>query len=250
MSFTPPSWASQPERVATLEVYSESRQLKETRPIDTKPYYLLGRAADQVDIVLDDSSCSRAHAALVHHSDGRLFLIDLQSTHGTTIDGRPISGNKPAVLKDGACVKFGQLTQRFIIKCESSAEKRRCDQLSDMKVRASHLLVKHKDSRRPSSWKEPTITRTEDEALQMINAFRQQLALAFRLQIVSGEVDFATLASRESHCSSAQRGGDLGDFGPGQMQKAFEDAAFGLQVGELSGPVFSDSGVHLVLRTA
>jgi hypothetical protein len=37
------------------------------------------RIREQVDIVLDDSSCSRVHAALVHHSDGRLFVIDLQS---------------------------------------------------------------------------------------------------------------------------------------------------------------------------
>lgn len=71
----------------------------------------------------------------------------------------------------------------------------------------------------------------------------------FRRQIVAGS-DFATLASQESHCSSAQRGGDLGVFGKGQMQPAFEQAAFALRVGELSGPVFSDSGVHLILRTA
>lgn len=71
----------------------------------------------------------------------------------------------------------------------------------------------------------------------------------FRRQLVAG-ADFAALASKESHCSSAQRGGDLGVFGKGQMQPAFEQAAFALQVGELSGPVFSDSGVHLILRTA
>lgn len=45
---------------------------------------------------------------------------------------------------------------------------------------------------------------------------------AFREQIDSGAVVFATLASAESHCSSARRGGDLGEFGPGQMQAAFE----------------------------
>jgi NIMA-interacting peptidyl-prolyl cis-trans isomerase 1 len=33
------------------------------------------------------------------------------------------------------------------------------------------------------------------------------------------------------------------------MQKPFEDATFQLKVGELSGPVFTDSGVHLILRT-
>ena len=47
----------------------------------------------------------------------------------------------------------------------------------------------------------------------------------YRQQISSGAVDFGTVASTESHCSSAKRGGDLGAFGPGQMQKAFEDVS-------------------------
>ncbi|KAI8821777.1 peptidyl-prolyl cis/trans isomerase NIMA-interacting 1-like protein [Fimicolochytrium jonesii] len=109
------------------------------------------------------------------------------------------------------------------------------------KVRASHLLVKHRESRNPKSWKEDNITRTKEEALQKINDFRTQL--------ISG-TDFAQLASKESDCSSAKRGGDLGVFGRGDMQAAFENATYALQVGELSQPVFSDSGVHLILRTA
>ena len=36
---------------------------------------------------------------------------------------------------------------------------------------------------------------------------------------------------------------------PGQMQKAFEDGTMALKVGELSGPIQSDSGTHLILRT-
>ncbi|KAJ3171297.1 Peptidyl-prolyl cis-trans isomerase NIMA-interacting protein 1 [Geranomyces variabilis] len=110
------------------------------------------------------------------------------------------------------------------------------------KVRASHLLVKHAESRRPSSWKSPTITRSKEEARKIITGFRKR--------IVSGETDLPTLAKTESDCSSAQQGGDFGFFGPKQMQKAFEDATYALQVGELSGVVDSDSGLHLILRTA
>jgi NIMA-interacting peptidyl-prolyl cis-trans isomerase 1 len=104
------------------------------------------------------------------------------------------------------------------------------------------LLVKHRDSRRPSSWKQEKITRTKEEALEMLRGFRSAIA--------SGEVGFAELASRESDCGSAKRGGDLGLFGRGQMQKPFEDATFALEVGQLSEPVSTDSGVHIIIRTA
>jgi len=62
----------------------------------------------------------------------------------------------------------------------------------------------------------------QEEALQKIQGFREQ--------IVSGQTDFATLAKAESHCSSSTRGGDLGEFGPGQMQKSFEDVSAYLTV--------------------
>lgn len=60
------------------------------------------------------------------------------------------------------------------------------------------------------------------------------------------------IASRTpgSDCSSAHKGGDLGFFGRGQMQKPFEDATFALPVGGLSGVIQTDSGTHVILRTA
>ncbi|XP_069335196.1 peptidyl-prolyl cis-trans isomerase NIMA-interacting 1 isoform X1 [Eulemur rufifrons] len=130
------------------------------------------------------------------------------------------------------------------------------------RVRCSHLLVKHSQSRRPSSWRQEKITRTKEEALELINGYIQK--------IKSGEEDFESLASQFSDCSSAKARGDLGAFsrdvssGPtklgtscrvplltlaGQMQKPFEDASFALRTGEMSGPVFTDSGIHIILRT-
>ena len=72
----------------------------------------------------------------------------------------------------------------------------------------------------------------------------------YRDQIEKGEVSFAQLASEVSDCSSAKRGGDLGPFSRGAMQKPFEDAAFALRVGEMSEFVDTDSGYHIILRTA
>jgi len=110
------------------------------------------------------------------------------------------------------------------------------------KVSASHLLVKHRDSRRASSWREEKITRSKEEALAILEGYRAQ--------IVNGEKSFGELAATCSDCSSAKRGGDLGEFGRGAMQKPFEEATFALKVGEMSGPVFTDSGVHIILRTS
>lgn len=71
----------------------------------------------------------------------------------------------------------------------------------DSKIRAAHLLVKHKDSRRPSSWKEPNITRNQAEALQIIRSHQAR--------IKAGEATLGDLAMKESDCSSARKQGDL-----------------------------------------
>ena len=109
------------------------------------------------------------------------------------------------------------------------------------RVRCSHLLVKHSQSRRPSSWRQEKITRSKEEALELINGYIRK--------IKSGEEDFESLASQFSDCSSAKARGDLGAFSRGQMEKPFEDASFALRTGEMSGPVFTDSGIHIILRT-
>ena len=55
-------------------------------PIDGKPHYLIGKDQVACDVVLSDSSCSHQHAAVVHHQDGRLYLIDLASVSAVPSD--------------------------------------------------------------------------------------------------------------------------------------------------------------------
>lgn len=88
-----------------------------------------------------------------------------------------------------------------------------------MKIRASHILV-----------------QTEDEAKDL-------------LEQINNGADFGALAQEHSLCPSKREGGDLGFFGRGMMVKPFEDAAFELEVGQVSEPVQTQFGWHLIKLT-
>ena len=86
-------------------------------------------------------------------------------------------------------------------------------------VKASHLLVK-----------------TEEEALKI------------KEEINKGK-EFAKAAKEVSLCPSGENGGDLGYFTRGQMVKEFEDAAFSMEVGQVSNPIKTQFGYHLIYLT-
>ena len=86
-------------------------------------------------------------------------------------------------------------------------------------VRASHLLVK-----------------TEEEVKKL------------REEILAGK-EFAEVAKEVSMCPSGAKGGDLGYFGRGQMVPEFDKAAFSLPVGEISEPIKTQFGWHLLVVT-
>ena len=64
--------------------------------------------------------------------------------------------------------------------------------------------------------------------------------------IVSGGKAFEDVAKESSTCPSGANGGDLGEFGKGQMVKEFEDAAFAAEIGHVVGPVKTQFGYHLI----
>lgn len=58
--------------------------------------------------------------------------------------------------------------------------------------------------------------------------------------------DFVELAGGHSICPSGKKGGDLGEFGPGQMVPEFDEVVFSAELGKVHGPVKSDFGFHLI----
>ena len=87
------------------------------------------------------------------------------------------------------------------------------------KIRASHILVE-----------------------------KQSQAIKVQEELKAG-ANFSELARKYSTCPSGKRGGDLGQFGRGQMVKEFEVVAFSLKPGQVSDPVKTKFGYHLIKRT-
>ena len=90
------------------------------------------------------------------------------------------------------------------------------EQFKEEMIRAAHILVEE-----------------EEQANELLAA-------------IEGGADFHELASANSKCPSGSRGGDLGDFGRGQMVPEFEQAAFALNIGEISGVVKTQFGYPLI----
>ncbi len=123
---------------------------------------------------------------------------------------------------------------------------------TEEQVNARHILLRFQEAAAPAvdptpvpegePTPEPTpVPRTDEETLALANTIRQR--------IVDGE-DFAALAAEFSEDpGSAVNGGDLGWFPKGMMVAEFEDAAFSLPIGEVSEPIQTQFGYHLIQVT-
>lgn len=118
------------------------------------------------------------------------------------------------------------------------------------KIRASHILIKHCNSVRTKSWRDRRgryiKKRTVEAAITILQRLRDEIKGFHGVDCEK----FSKIARTFSDCPTAEFSGDVGTFPRGRMQPAFEEAAWDLEIGELSRIVHTDSGVHIVLRTA
>ena len=91
-----------------------------------------------------------------------------------------------------------------------------------------------------------TIATSEAAALKKLKAELDKLAKDEKALAEK----FTELAKANSDCPSSAKGGDLGEFTHGQMVKEFDEAAFSLPVGQVSEPVKTQFGYHLIMTTA
>ena len=103
-------------------------------------------------------------------------------------------------------------------------------------VVARHILIAYRGATRADE----KITRSKEQA----HALAEQVARDAK----SGK-DWQELWEQNSNEPGGQNGGDLGTFGRGQMVPAFEHAVFGMAVGQISDPVETPFGFHVIQRT-
>jgi parvulin-like peptidyl-prolyl isomerase len=103
------------------------------------------------------------------------------------------------------------------------------------KIHAAHILIAYKGAARATQ----NINKSKQEAKKQAKQILSEL---------KDGADFKKMARSHSDCPSKRNGGDLGTFGRGQMVEAFEDAAFVLEKGELSGVVETPFGFHIIKR--
>ncbi len=149
----------------------------------------------------------------------RLFLLDAQ---------RNLLEREQAFKEQLAAVKEQLLMEYAISKCVESVriteeevrsyyDSHKDEMMEEETVNASHILVDSEDK--------------ANEILAAINA---------------GEITFEDAARENSSCPSSQQGGNLGDFGRGQMVPEFETACFEMEEGVVRGPVKAQFGYHLI----
>lgn len=86
----------------------------------------------------------------------------------------------------------------------------------------------------------------EISASHILNESEEACKEAYE-KIKNREIDFATAAREYSSCPSKEQGGSLGFFARGRMVPEFEDAAFAMKVGEISQPVKTQFGYHIIM---
>ena len=149
----------------------------------------------------------------------RLFLLDAQ---------RNLLEREQAFKDQLAVVKEQLLMEYAISKCVDSVR------VTEDEVRSYY--DSHKDE----------MTEGETVNASHILVDSEEKANELLAAIQAGDISFEDAARDNSSCPSSSQGGNLGDFGRGQMVPEFDQACFEMEEGEVRGPIKTQFGYHLI----
>ncbi|XP_010441504.1 PREDICTED: nuclear inhibitor of protein phosphatase 1-like [Camelina sativa] len=116
----PPDWAIEPRPgVYSLEVVKDGQILDRIHLVRRR--HIFGRQHQTCDFVLDHQSVSRQHAAVVHHKNGSIFVIDLGSAHGTFVANERLTKSNPVELEVGQSLRFAASTRIYLLRKNKEA---------------------------------------------------------------------------------------------------------------------------------
>lgn len=159
-------------------------------------------------------------AVLSQLINNKLFLQDARRN---LYEGEAAFREQLAKLKEGMLINYAgekAIASARVDETETRAyyDENKAQFATEETVNASHILVK-----------------TEEEAKEIL------------AKINAGEITFENAAKEYSSCPSKDNGGNLGDFGRGQMVPEFDSAVFSMTEGEISSaPVKTQFGYHLI----
>lgn len=168
--------------------------------------------AKKADIKISDEDLDKELEKMVEEAGGQAQFEQMLMYYG--MDKDEMKNNLKTNLKIKALVKDDISVTDKDVEDYFLANKAEFEQVEE--VKASHILVDE-----------------EEKAKEIYKELKD-----------GG--DFAELAKEHSKDGSAQFGGDLGFFPRGEMVKEFEEVAFSLGVGEISEPVKSEFGYHII----
>ena len=122
--------------------------------------------------------------------------------------------------------------------------------IKDVKI-SDDEIAEYYDKNKEAYKIEPTV-KLKYITMPLEPSLEDQLIAKTKIDSIYKQINtenFAELAKRYSQCPSADKGGDLGFFGKGRMDKAFEEQAFSMKKGEISEPIKSRFGWHIIMLT-
>lgn len=193
-------------------------------------------AADKYGYKITDAEFNARKAELAKRLGGESFEEILEKTPGDKkmiLDEIKLNLLLEKMLKKEVLDKD---TKDYTKEVDEMLEgiKKRYAAMSGPKVKASHILIKPDDK------------VSDEQAKAKIEALKKELDAT---PAEKKAEKFAELAKANSACSSGANGGDLGTFGRGRMVPEFDKAAFEMKVGEISAPVKTQYGYHLIMKT-